>query len=1165
VEIIQEVSVLPSINNNSVNKIHFNTTIASYMNLLKRVFFFLRQKRLFLFIFSILFYSFVLNVNAQEKPELDEISIIVQIDGVSSTYNIAALYSSDDGKLYIAVEELFQVLIIPCIVNNNGDLLNGFIENEKREYEINYLTKQIKFETKINTLENDMTKNMGMIYLESNSFEKIFGLHLAFNFRSLAIKVTSDFELPILKKQRIEKSRNSIQGQNEDVVPDLILKRNYHLFRYGNIDWSIMSSQTPNTATDSRFGLNLGAELLFGEADAFLNFSANTKPDPKQQQFYWRWVDNDKTVIRQIQAGNISNKTISSVNAPVHGVAITNTPTTIRKAKGEYVISDVTQPDWDVELYINNVLIAFTKADAAGQFTFKVPIVYGYTVLKLKFFGPMGEERLEEKVMNIPSNFTPSGVFEYKLSAGQLQDGKNSIFGRGEGNYGVTRGFTIGGGAEYLSSINNLTYIPFVSFSMLPLRKLILSGEYADKVRFKALMNYYILPNTLLELDYSKYNEGQKAILFNYLEERKIGLSLPMRLKTITGSARVYYKQNVFKSFSYNMVELMLSAFYRQFTANISNNANWISDKPIYMNATAAVSARLPKGYLFRPSAQFDVSKKELLSYKVELEKKVSDAGFCSLSFERNMISNFNSLNFSFKYDLSFAQTNISARAVSQDISLLESARGGIAIDDKNKRVFPRPQGMVARGGIAIIAYVDVNHNNKFDSNERKSDFISVKVGGGRSFYCEKDSIVRIMGLEPFIYYNVELEDNDFEFITWRIDKKNLSVLIDPNQFKTIEVPISPVAEISGNVFFKSESTVEGLGRVIVNIFSKEGSKVAKIITESDGYVSYLGLLPGEYYAKIDSIQLNRLDMKASPSQVDFKIKALLEGDVFTGLNFELTNKNSSTIGMLIPDSTNTLLRLDSLVLQQKLILDSKEESASILLEKVTQKILFDVGKSSINAIYKPYLKQVADMLKKNPDIDILLEGLCDIDGSVEFNQKLSVKRANSVRNELIKMGIDKKRIEVVGLGSLKALNSNSIEKSLNRRVEFKVNKKIKVDTTIKNNKNTQSLDSSIKADKIKIIEKNKKKENEDLPIGITCSQIGNYYVQCGVFKNKNSAILLAKKIKSKTDAFIGIEENNALYKVQVGCSPDKTEVNNIMQKLIERKFSEKMFIGIRK
>ncbi|MFZ4400308.1 MAG: OmpA family protein [Bacteroidales bacterium] len=1154
-------------------------------------------------IFFTLYFSFLIqSVQAQEKPEFDDISIIVQIEGIPYTYNIAALYSTE-GKLYVAVEELFQVLVIPCNINNTGDSLTGFIDKEERTYEINNHTKQINFDAKSYNITDDIIKNMGMIYLESFVFEKVFGLHLSFNFRSLSIKVTSDFELPILKKQRLEKSRNSLQTQNDEFPVDQTIKRKYHLFRYGNIDWSLMSSQSPGSAVDSRIGISLGTELLFGEADAFLNFSDKSKPDPRQQQFYWRWVDNEKSIVRQVLAGNISSKTIASVNAPVHGTVITNTPTTIRKAKGEYIISDVTQPDWIVELYLNNSLIAFTKADAAGQFTFKVPIIYGFTVLKLKFYGPMGEEKLEERVMNVPASFMPSGVFEYKLSGGVLQNGDDTKFGRVEGNYGISRSFTIGGGIEYLSSFTTINNIPFVSFSMLPIRKLILSGEYADKVRSRVLMNFYLPANAMLEIDYSKYEKGQKAILFNYLEERKIGLSVPLRFKSISGSSRLYYKQNVFDFFNYNMVEMMFSAFYKQINANVSTNANWISDKPVYINANAAVSVRLPKNYAFRPSAQFNLSTMEVMSYKAELEKKVSQAGFFSMSFERNIVSDFNSLNFSFKYDFSFAQTNISFRTVNKDISLLESVRGGIALDDKNSRIFPNQQSMVGRGGLAFIAFVDVNHNNIYDPGERKADFLSVKVNGGRSVYSEKDSIIRVMGLEPFLYYNVELNDKDFEFITWRIHNKNLRVLIDPNQFKTIEVPISPVAEISGNVIFRSDSKEEGLGRVIVNVFDKkDGSLAARIITESDGYVNHLGLLPGDYYAQIDSIQLFRLEMNAAPSRLDFTIKTIVEGDVFNGLDFVLTNKKSETMGMLSHDSLiNNRLVTDTVLMQRKLTMVDNKEKIDLLLAKVTQKIHFDVGKAVVLPIYKTYLKQVAELLKNNPEVNILLEGLCDIDGSVIFNQKLSVKRATSVRNELIKLGVDGKRIEVVGLGSLKPLNTNSnaAEKSFNRRVEFKVNLKTssdinngtntKTDTDNKTNADTKiggvtkigvnakkkeitkikdipGHDNLVIKDTISLINTvNKTDDNKDQFIGNICNESGSYYVQCGVFKNKNAAVKLALKIKGKTDVAVGIEIYNTLYKVQLGCSTDKKEMGKLMDFLKEKKVCDNMFLGVRK
>jgi len=1161
------------------------------MKLLNEAFKHLKVNKLH-FIIPFLFFLFItLNAKAQPNSDLEDISVLLQIDGVNNTYNIAALYSPE-GKLYVSIEELFQVLNIPCIVNKDGNILSGFIENEERLYEINYLTKQIKNDANSYTFHNELIKNIGMIYLESSMFEKTFGLHLNFNFRSLSIKITSDFELPLIKKQRLEKTRNTIQKNSGVLIVDETVKRDYHLFRYGMLDWSAMSSQTKNKPVDSRFGLNLGAELLFGEANVYLNFSDRNKPDPRQQQYHWRWVDNDKTIIRQIQAGNISNKTISSINAPIHGAIITNTPTSIRKAKGEYTISDVTQPDWFVELYINNALIDYTKADAAGQFTFKVPIVYGYTVLKLKFYGPMGEERTEERIMNVPNNFMPSGVFEYKIGGGLLQDNDERYFGRGEGNYGVTRNFTIGGGVEYLSSINNLTSIPFVSVSILPMRKLTLSGEYAHKVRTKALLNYYLWSNAMFEIDYTKYTEGQKAILYNYLEERKVGLSIPVRLKSVSASTRISFKQNVYKNFTYNMADVMLSAFYRQFNINVSTYANWIDDKSVYINTNAALSVRLPKGFSFRPSAQFNLSNSELISYKTELEKKVSKAGYCSVSYEKNIISNYNSLNISFRYNLSFAQTDASVRVINQDVSLMESARGGIAFDDKNRRIFASQQSMVGRGGIAFIPFVDINQNGTFDIGERKAKGLSVKINGGRAVFNEKDSIIRIMGLEPFIYYNAELDDKDFEFITWRLNKKNYSILVDPNQFKTINIPISPVAEITGTVFFDNDSTKKGLGRVMVNIYKKDGSIAAKTISESDGYLSYLGLLPGEYYAKIDSVQLNRLQMEATPPQVDFTLQALEEGDVYNGVDFVLNHKPTEIVKQdTLAIINDTLIKTDSLLNQNinaetiPELLDTKitdsltDENINIDTKSKlpNENIITDsLTDENINKVTPelPILEITDSLYKENIGIDTtsnipdnkITDNLTDENINVDTKSNLTDNKVT--KRSISKKGRDKttqkprtSKItnnvpnEKISIDTISKLpNENIITDSLtdeNRNINTKPSKP-PVSSKIIDNKNT------------KINAENQVEVEKDMLVwGNICTQNGYYVVQCGAFKIKNNAMKLALYIKQTTDLMVGVLFIKDLYKVQVGCTPTMKEAEEIKRKLLEDNVGDYFYIKV--
>ncbi|NQY10271.1 MAG: hypothetical protein HRT71_12260 [Flavobacteriales bacterium] len=61
-----------------------------------------------------------------------------------------------------------------------------------------------------------------------------------------------------------------------------------------------------------------------------------------------------------------------------------------------------------------------------------------------------------------------------------------------------------------------------------------------------------------------------------------------------------------------------------------------------------------------------------------------------------------------------------------------------------------------------------------------------------------------------------------------------------------------------------------------------------KILTESDGYFNYLGLLPGAYYARIDTHQLRILGMTCDPRLVPFNIEYDEDGDIADGLKFTL-------------------------------------------------------------------------------------------------------------------------------------------------------------------------------------------------------------------------------------------------------------------------------------
>jgi outer membrane protein OmpA-like peptidoglycan-associated protein len=100
--------------------------------------------------------------------------------------------------------------------------------------------------------------------------------------------------------------------------------------------------------------------------------------------------------------------------------------------------------------------------------------------------------------------------------------------------------------------------------------------------------------------------------------------------------------------------------------------------------------------------------------------------------------------------------------------------------------------------------------------------------------------------------------------------------------------------------------------------------------------------------------------------------------------------------------------------------------------------IYFERAKSNLLPASTPELNDLVTFLKNNPTIRIRLEGHTDNQGNPEHNKVLSENRVKETKKYLVENGIADSRIEYIGYGGVKALNSNRVEalRKLNRRVE---------------------------------------------------------------------------------------------------------------------------------
>lgn len=109
--------------------------------------------------------------------------------------------------------------------------------------------------------------------------------------------------------------------------------------------------------------------------------------------------------------------------------------------------------------------------------------------------------------------------------------------------------------------------------------------------------------------------------------------------------------------------------------------------------------------------------------------------------------------------------------------------------------------------------------------------------------------------------------------------------------------------------------------------------------------------------------------------------------------------------------------------------------------------LLFVVNSAVISDESNAKLKELTDLLSTYSNVNVIIEGHASSDGSMNYNQKLSEKRANSVKDALVGMGVDASRLETVGYGETKptADNKTAAGRSANRRVKFERKVQLKV------------------------------------------------------------------------------------------------------------------------
>ena len=173
-------------------------------------------------------------------------------------------------------------------------------------------------------------------------------------------------------------------------------------------------------------------------------------------------------------------------------------------------------------------------------------------------------------------------------------------------------------------------------------------------------------------------------------------------------------------------------------------------------------------------------------------------------------------------------------------------------------------------------------------------------------------------------------------------------------------------------------------------------------------------------------------------------IGALIGGGKGAGIGSAIGAAIGAGAGALIGQKMDKQQKqLEEQLKQQAKVEEVTDTATGLRAIKVTFDggILFATGKYDLSSQAQADLTKFAVSLLENPDTDVDIIGYTDNTGSFQVNKTLSGQRANSVRNYLIKCGVQPERLEAEGIPMADYVASNDTPegRALNRRVEITI------------------------------------------------------------------------------------------------------------------------------
>ncbi|MEX0769408.1 MAG: SPOR domain-containing protein [Balneolaceae bacterium] len=850
---------------------------------------------------------------AQQNGDEQEVYLTFRYQSLFNIY-VTAYYV--DGEFLLPHTELFRALQIDANADLAASTVSGQFLNEGY-YEINYQEGSARFKGRTVSLPPDtyMIKELDF-FLHPIQFYELFDLDFNVDFNNLSLRLETDKTMPILAQRERGRERERAMFRERDLYHDyypLQFDRERSVFNAGFLDYNLSANITPNV-NSYVFSTGIGTELLGGDfqGNVFGNWSQNNQT-LRSNNLRWRYGIRDTPVVTRITAGQTTSNGLSP--APFTGIQITNEPIEPRFMYDDYVFSGTTAPDSEVELYRNNTLIDFRRADEMGNYRFQVPLTYGTSQYNLRMYTPSGQVSEQSTRMQIPFDFIPPGEVNYTLNAGRLDNPllgtvERAYMAKGKIGVGLTNWLSLSGGTEYYDGYHDTTPTYHAALSTRVLSKYLFKFEAAPEEFYRVNASVVYPSSASVNVNYTHFNRIGGLYNPSQIESQlRANLFTPFQL----GSLPLFFRWSVNHEQRLNndqtRYRIDLNTRFGPFNLRFGyrdsqiGRLDWITTPSSRLTATSTFnirrSANTPsflQGAFIRMRSNYAPHINRIEDAELQFSRSIFRQGRLQFAAGHNFLGDFQFFRLNFSFDFNRIRTNSTARGSRGNANLTQSIRGSVALDSKNGRVTMSNRQQVGRSGLAVRMFVDENDNSFYDEGEELLEESAVRIERAGGVVRNVQGITYITQLQPYRQYNLMVNKANIRNPLLVPKIEQFSFVSDPNQFKTIDIPLYMSGVIEGRVQRQQNETLRELSGVRlylneINLMDENNGHSEELRTFSDGSFYAFEIPPAEYELFIDPSQLDFLNGVSRPEKHEFEVRSLREGDFVDGLDFTVVTE----------------------------------------------------------------------------------------------------------------------------------------------------------------------------------------------------------------------------------------------------------------------------------